>query len=161
MPRRVPGPELLGMSVRTDPWEPAQIVGWPSVFGWVICIGALVAIFWRGGMRVRMWWGIGLAFFLLAFGTKLHIGGTKIKWLPMPADLLASLPLLSSLRAYHRALILVVLALAVLFAVFLARVEMRDKLAGAVSKRGRILAWLILGHGRRRIVATGVQCPPQ
>lgn len=115
--------DLLGLSMRTEPHEPARLVSWPAFFGWVFVAGAVAGAVLSGWRRSRMWIVLAAGFFLFALGPDLYVAGHRVGGVPMLGDLVARLPLLSSLRAHHRALIVVILCMTVLFARLLQRLD--------------------------------------
>jgi len=127
--------DLLGLKNRLAEGAPSELIGWPALFGYVLVLGALLGA-WRGqGGRARIWAGLGAFFLLFAMGTTLTLAGHPFPAVPTPADLFDRLPLLSSMRGYKRALVMVLLCLAMLFARFVARVAA----GGGTARRG--LAW--------------------
>ncbi|KAA3609181.1 MAG: hypothetical protein DWQ01_10205 [Planctomycetota bacterium] len=133
--------DLLGVALLLSPTEQPVLVGWMSFFGYTVATGAILATF--GSMRrtTMIWWFLFAFFFLIGLGTNLRIGGHEFLGSPMPVDILRRIPFLGTLRAYHRANLISVLALAMLFACFV------KALAGRSDKRP---------IGRRVAAALGV-----
>ncbi len=75
----------------------------------------------RRNRETFFWLVAGLASLIMALGQKLHIGSTEIG-LPLPYTLYTKLPFLNTYRAPNRFAIVLVMALAVLAALTLARV---------------------------------------
>jgi len=129
--------DLLGLKIRLEADGSFHLIGWPSILGWSVLAGAILATVRGGWRRTRLWWLLAGGFFVLALGNSLSVAGREYP-LPMPADLLHRLPLLATLRGYQRALIVVALALALLFAEFLRRLDERK------GRGARLLAWSAL-----------------
>ncbi|MFQ5749708.1 MAG: hypothetical protein ACE5H3_09660, partial [Planctomycetota bacterium] len=91
--------DLLGLKIRLDADGSFHLIGWPSILGWSVLLGAVLATVKGGWRRTRLWWLLAGGFFLLALGNSLSVAGREYP-LPMPADLLHRLPLLTSLRGY-------------------------------------------------------------
>jgi len=138
--------DLLGWRVRLDPDEldsPLLLLGWPAIFGWTLCLGALASLLVLPSRRSLPWLWLAVGFLLLAQGRDLRVAG-RIHDAPLPADFLAQLPLLSSLRGYEKALHVAVLALAVLFGLLVAALDRgRWRVAGLPRKRRLFLAALL------------------
>jgi len=141
--------DLLGLKIRLEADGSFNIIGWPSILGWSVLLGAVLATVKGGWQRTRLWWLLALGFFVLALGNSLSVAGREYP-LPMPADLLHRLPVLSTLRGYQRALIVVVLALALLFAELLRRLHEKN------TRGGRALAWTALA-----LVTAEFRAPPR
>ena len=76
----------------------------------------VLCIAWRSGWRApRMWVALGLAFTLLALGPFVHIGGVNT-YVPGPWALLRYVPVIGLARNPARFAVLIMLVLAVLFA---------------------------------------------
>jgi len=112
--------DLLGMTVRSGFHATPEIYSWPAFFGIVVTLGALLGVIQAGWRRTRLWVAVGLGFFSIALGNTLRVGGREFPAIPMPADVLHRIPFLTSLRAYHRASVFVILALSVLYGMWLA-----------------------------------------
>jgi len=118
--------DLAGLKVRVGGDATRELLGWPALFGYVVTLGAVLGSLGRGRRGTGFWWFLAGVFFLTALGPSLVVAGRDLAGVPMPARLLQKIPLLTELRGFHRARILVLLALAVLFARFLASLSRRS-----------------------------------
>jgi len=117
--------DLAGFKVRVGAEGTRELLGWPALFGYIVVLGALLGSLGRGRRGSGFWWFLAGVFFLTALGPSLVVAGRTLSWVPMPAHFLQKIPLLTELRGFHRARIVVLLALAVLFARFLASLSRR------------------------------------
>ncbi len=65
---------------------------WPVMLGWLTCLVLVWIVFHVRDPRLRPWWMLTLAAFLLVQGTRLHIAGNEIPSVIMPYAWCASLP---------------------------------------------------------------------
>ncbi len=135
--------DLLGMTVRSGFRAAPEVYSWPAFFGIVVTLGALLALFQVGWRRTRLWVFTGLGFFSITLGNTLHVEGREFPSIPMPADVLHRIPFLTSLRAYHRASVFVILALAVLYGLWLAQL-MKPTGRGRTVRHGLAVLAILL-----------------
>ncbi|MBI3251426.1 MAG: hypothetical protein HYZ62_00775 [Candidatus Andersenbacteria bacterium] len=87
--------------------EATQFLGW---------VPALLILFFRAHIprrQRRVWFVIGIVFFVITLGPRLHVFGRVLPW-PMPYALIDNWPLFSAVRAVARAGVVVCLAAAIL-----------------------------------------------
>lgn len=139
--------DLAGLKVRLDPDElddPLWLISWTSVYGYVLVLGALAAFWLRGFAKTSGWLLLALFFFGLSLGPDLSLGGRKFSAF-LPADLLSQLPVLGALRGYEKAQTVVMLCLAVLFALTLESIVRGSTgRSGTDRRRGAFSCALIL-----------------
>ena len=124
-------------------WLSARFDGYLESVASVPLSAVLVMfIAWRRGWRApRMWIALGLGFTLLALGPFIHIGGVNT-YVPGPWALLRYVPVISLARNPARFAVLIMLVLAVLFA--LAARFLRDTHASQPWLRWAIAAVVII-----------------
>jgi hypothetical protein len=106
-------------------WAPPAIAGWLTALpsGYlenvasipVIAVLAMLAAWWTGWRPSRWWAGVAIAFGALALGPFVHVAGMNT-YVPGPWALLRYVPIVGLARAPTRFSVVMMLAVAVLFA---------------------------------------------
>jgi len=116
-------------SCLSDLKRPYGVGGYEIFLGWTPLALALIAGLWLRPRAIRLWLWIGLIFFLLSLGPRLHAGQHAFLSLPLPqAWLSAVIPVLREDRSPLRFIVFALLALALLAGFGLA--GLRGRLSG-------------------------------